>query len=499
MNKKIYLKDDKKYKIIRKKFCVFLKKIFSVVFGEKNKYDVKKIFRIEKKISESLLDYEDVIYIKNTYNIFNQHSCKEELSFDWNKFALALGFKHLPKNFIVENPAYLKNVFNFLQDWKKNEFEEFWIYQIIVVSSKYNSQLNKLFSDFFCEINKTPIYKNINTKKEALNNVEIYMNTYISKKYIDLFKNEKEISFTKKLAERYLDVLKKRLYENKWLHLDTRRRSIKKLQNMIAVIGYKSEWENDPDLEYSSVDAWENYTRFNEWSVNRDISLVGKRMLSRNVWLQSEEQNVFDVNAYYNSLENELIIPNAILQKPFVDIEKDMAYNLASIGTAIGHEMIHAFDDDGYCYDENRVYVEKGWWRESDMKEYQKKQNAIIKQYEDAGNADNLKLDGKLTLSENIADICGFLLTENVLLDYLTEKQIYGSRQDKYLKEFYINYAKNWRSNQSIKFFKKKIQEDEHSHSKYRVNCVLSNSKNFQRVFGIVPGDKMYFEPEEIW
>ena len=212
-----------------------------------------------------------------------------------------------------------------------------------------------------------------------------------------------------------------------------------------------------------------------------------------------EDQNVYDVNAYYNSLENELVFPNAILQPPFVDVEKDFAYNLASIGATIGHEMLHAFDDDGYYYDENGVYIENGWWRENDKKMYEVKQKKIVKQYEDAAKLDKLKIDGSLTLSENIADVGGFLLAEAVLIDYLNEKEIYGERQDKYLKEFYTSYARNWRSNKSIQVFKKSLREDEHSHSKYRVNCVLSNSKNFQRVFDIKPGDKMYFEPEDIW
>ena len=161
--------------------------------------------------------------------------------------------------------------------------------------------------------------------------------------------------------------------------------------------------------------------------------------------------------------------------------------------------MIHAFDDDGYYYDENGIYIPNGWWHKNDTSTYERKQKIIIKLYEDSAKLDNLKVDGKLTLTENIADIGGFLLTEDVLINYLNEKGIYGARQDKYLKEFYISYARNWRSNQNIKFFRKKLNEDEHSYSKYRVNCVLSNSKNFQRVFNINPGNGMYFEIEEIW
>lgn len=498
-NKKTYLSNETKYKSLRKMYISFLKNIFNIAFGKNHKYDVKKVLNLEKKLAEFLLSYEDVLYIKNTYNPFTQEKCVEELDLDWSKFSMGLGFKLPPRNLIVENTKYIKNTMKLLKTWTDDEWNHYWVYQIIINASKYHKKLFYSYIEFFDKVNKVPSKKTIDLKSIALLNVESYMNSHISKKYIELFKNEKEIEYTKKLIERFTHAFKKRLDENKWLHKETKNRSLKKLDNMIIVVGYKEKWEPDPDLDYSSVDSWENFILFNEWTTKRDINLVGKKIVSKNVWIKIEDQNVYDINAYYNSLENELIFPNAILQPPFVNVEKDMVYNLASIGTSIGHEMIHAFDDDGYYYDENGIYVPGGWWHENDTNAYERKQKTIIKLYEDAGKLDNLKVDAKLTLTENIADIGGFLLAEDVLINYLNEKGIYGVRQDKYLKEFYISYARNWRSNQKIKFFRKKLSEDEHSYSKYRVNCVLSNSKNFQRVFSVNPGDKMHFDIEEIW
>jgi predicted metalloendopeptidase len=499
LNKESYFSNNKKYKSLRKSYLAFLKNIFEVVFGKNHEYNINKVLNAEKALAEFLLSYEDVLYIKNTYNPFTQEKCEKELELDWHKFAKGLGFKSVPRDLIIENPKYIKNAMTLLKNWNNEDWKNYWVYQIIIVASKYHKKLFNIYVDFFNKVDKMPSKKTIDLKKIALLNVENYMNTHISKKYIELFKNEKEIAYTQKLISRFTHAFKKRLHENKWLHEDTKKRSLKKLDNMTIVVGYKEKWEPDPDLDYSSVDAWGNYISFNKWSTNRDINLVGKKNNSKNVWIPMEDQNVYDINAYYNSLENELIFPNAILQPPFVDVEKDMAYNLASIGTSIGHEMIHAFDDDGYYYDENGIYIPGGWWHENDTNAYEKKQKLIVTLYEDSAKLDNLKVDGKLTLTENIADIGGFLLTEDVLINYLNEKNIYGARQDKYLKEFYIGYARNWRSNQNIKFFRKKLNEDEHSYSKYRVNCVLSNSKNFQRVFNINPGDKMYFEMEEIW
>lgn len=499
MNKESYFSKDKKYRVLRRTYLAFLRKIFEIAFGKQHKYNVSSIFEIEKKLSDFLLPYKDVLYVKNTFNFYTGEKCFTETGLDWEKYSKAIGFKAIPKNVIIENPNYVKNVTKMLKAWNADDWKNYWVYQILIVASKYNKRLSQEFLHFFNKVNETSQVKTTDMKKVGLSNVETYMNTHISKKYIELFKNEREIDFTKKLVDRFKKVLKKRLLENSWLHSNTKNRSIKKLENMTIITGYKDFWEPDPDLDYSSTDGWENYSLFTKWSINKDILSVGKHIKSKNVWIQMEDQNVYDVNAYYNSLENELVFPNAILQKPFVDVENDFAYNLASIGATIGHEMLHAFDDDGCYYDENGVYIENGWWHENDKKTYEIKQKNIIKQYEDAAKLDKLKIDGSLTLTENIVDVGGFLLAEAVLIDYLNEKEIYGERQDKYLKEFYINYAANWRSNVSIKVFKKSLQDNEHSYSKYRVNCVLSNSKNFQRIFDVNPGDKMYFEPETLW
>jgi predicted metalloendopeptidase len=498
MNKDIYFSTSKKYRIIRKKYISFLKNIFQIAFGKNHQYNVNKIFETEKKIAELLMTQNEVLYVKNIYNAFNHEKCLKDLDLDWQKFSGALGFKIPPKKVIVENPKYVKHVMDLLKNWKDQDFHSYWIYQILITASKHHYKLFQEFNDFNGKLDNTQLVK-IDLQETALTNIKNYMNTHISKKYIELFKNEKEIAYATKIAERFIATFKRRINENNWLHSDTKKKSLQKLDNITFVVGYKPHWENDPKIEFSPTDSWENFRLFTQFSHDKDVNLVGKPPLPKNTWTKTEDQNVYDMNAYYISSENELILPNSILQPPFVDVEKDMTYNLATLGTTIGHEITHAFDDDGYYYDENGMYVPGGWWKEADMQSYKRKQEKIVEQYEKAGKQDNIKLDGNLTLTENIADIGGFLLAEEVLIEYLNEKQIYGEKQDKYLKEFYENFATLWRSNKNIKTYKKNANDDEHSYAKYRINSLMSNSKHFQRIFNIQKGDKMYLDITEIW
>jgi predicted metalloendopeptidase len=122
-----------------------------------------------------------------------------------------------------------------------------------------------------------------------------------------------------------------------------------------------------------------------------------------------------------------------------------------------------------------------------------------MKQYEFFAKRDGIIFDAKLSLGEDMADISGMAICSEYLRDFHQNNDEITPIRELSFKEFYVYYAKNWRSNQNINIFKKKTNEDEHSYSKYRVNCVLSNSKHFLRIFDVQPGDKMYFNEEEIW
>jgi putative endopeptidase len=291
---------------------------------------------------------------------------------------------------------------------------------------------------------------------------------------------------------------RERLLKNSWLHKKTIEMAVEKLDKMSMVVGYKNKWEKDPDCDFLPNDAWTNYTMYSSWLLNKAIGEYGKRSLPNTVWHRIEEMNVYDVNAFYNNIFNELIIPNAFLQPPFVDLDKNIAYNMAYIGTTIGHELTHAFDDHGCKYNADGMY--KNWWSPSDIKAYKKKQKMVIDQYENVARKDKLKLQGSLTLGENIADIGGFVLAEDTLEEILNESCIVGKEQDEYFKQFYYEYAKQWRTLIKKQLFKKALSNDVHSVAKYRVNCVLMRSERFKRIFSIEPTDGMWFlHNDTIW
>lgn len=351
-------------------------------------------------------------------------------------------------------------------------------------------------------------HKTCNPKKIALSNVTEIMNMEVNKLYMKYHKHEKEIEFVKKIMISIKNVFRKRLVRSTWLSSNTIDHILQKLDKINIVIGTKSTWDPDPDCDFTNDDSYGNFQKYKKWitaqKINKyfcdDKTNILEKYKDR--WNRNHGLNTYSVNACFNFDTNELFIPNAILQPPFIDINKSMTYNYANVCTLIGHELMHAFDDQGHKYDENGNFGGTGWWTKEDTKKYQEKQEKLIHFYENVAKKDHIVVSANITIGENIADIGGFLIAEEALVDYLIENKIYGEKQNIYLMEFYKYYAQYWQSIKKPQLYKNMNLLNPHSIAKYRVNCVLVTSDRFNKIYEIKKNDKMYlnhFEEYHIW
>jgi putative endopeptidase len=366
------------------------------------------------------------------------------------------------------------------------------------MASQFNSKLFQLRESVLSRFyNITP---EITKEKRALSFTKIICNSEINKQYLSLYKRVKERKYALRMIHIIKKVLKDRIGNNGWLHPATKRSAIEKLNAMKIVVGYNERFEEDPSLpDFSPNNGFRNLLLYNQKTMEKNIHRFGKHVPPATVWLRDTELNTFDVNAFYRINRNELILPNAILNHPFTDLKQSPAYNFAHLGTTIGHELMHAFDNDGYQYEKTGNY--KVWWTHEDRKKYNTKQESVKKQYEDFAKRDKYNIPADLNMGENIADISGFLIAEEALCKYLeveekaTKEMIIDS-----LRDFFFFYAKQWRSTMQVSGMRGKIDNNQHTIAKYRVNCVLSRSKRFQEIYGIQKEDGMYYDTtDEIW
>ena len=193
----------------------------------------------------------------------------------------------------------------------------------------------------------------------------------------------------------------------------------------------------------------------------------------------------YRVNSYYEAIHNEIVLPAGILQPPYFDINADNSLNYGGIGTIIGHELTHGFDDTGKQF--NEYGIMKNWWKKSNSEIYNKKVKLLIEQY-DNYKLYNQTVNGKLTISENIADLEGF----KVAFDAFLKLKNYSVDNLSPEKRFFIMFAISWRSKLTKKSTLLKLLYDTHSPPKIRVNCVLSNISEFYKEYNVHKEDELY-------
>ena len=455
------------------KYKQFLETLFSCIFGGKHSFDVTKVIEIEQYLSKYLYSPSEPRTNEKIYNVFHQSSSMNKLNFDWNKYSSFLGFQKIPKNFVVENPIYLKEVINLLKDkWNSNDIFVYYLSNILFLASKFHTKLYELVLNYYIIDKKI---KKSSQKDRGYQFITDVFNTTINKEYLKHYENKKEIKLTKEIIHKIMITFISRLKHNKWLSSDTIQKALLKCNHMKVTIGKKKNWMDDPNISYLDYDVMDNYEKIISWKLKDLIKNYYKPIPVKDTWLKGIDMNTYEINAEYNINKNEIIIPNAILQPPFVNVKKSFAYNMGTIGILLGHELSHAFDNQGSLFDDKGSY--KRWWKREDYEKYGVIQNKIKDFILNMANEDHYKVNPSLTLGENIADISGFQIVEETFINDLIERKIYGTEQEKYLNEFYVSYAKIWRAVIHPKMMKKLYKVDVHSFAKYRVNSSLAFSK----------------------
>ncbi len=299
-----------------------------------------------------------------------------------------------------------------------------------------------------------------------------------------------------KLVDDLFDVYERRIKELDWMTPQTKKKAIVKLRAMGRKIGYPSKWKTYGGLVVKPNDLVGNIFRGNAFWHAREMRKLAKRKVDRTEWHMSPQT----VNAYCSFEMNEIVFPAAILQPPFFDLSGDSSINYGAIGSVIGHEMTHAFDDQGSKFDAkgNR----KTWWTPKDRKKFEKKAKVVVNQFNQYKVAPDLHVNGELTQGENIADLGGLSIAYDALMESLKRtgrKDISGLTPE---QRFFLGWALFERENTRPEFLKMIVITDPHSPSQFRINGPISNSPEFYTAFGVKKGDKLYRDPKQrakIW
>ena len=269
-----------------------------------------------------------------------------------------------------------------------------------------------------------------------------------------------------------------------WMSDVTKQHALEKLNAIANKIGYPDRWRDYSALNITRDDELGNVLRAREFEFNRQLAKIGKPV-DRGEWQMTPPT----VNAYYDPQKNDINFPAGILQPPFFDPKSDDAPNYGDTGSTIGHELTHGFDDEGRQFDAQGNL--RDWWTPEDSKQFAERAECISNQYSQYVIIDDIKINGKLTLGEDVADLGGTILAYMAWKEQIKDQKLEPLEGFTPEQRFFIGYAQDWCGNIRDESKRLRATVDPHSPDKYRTNGVVSNMPQFQEAFHCKAGSPM--------
>lgn len=307
------------------------------------------------------------------------------------------------------------------------------------------------------------------------------------------------------LVQNLLGAYRESFTNLEWMSDETKQKALDKLGTFVPKIGYPEHPRDYTGIQISRDKTLvENLEASSEFDVEWEFSKLGKEV-DRSEWLMTPQT----VNAYYYPSWNEIVFPAAILQPPFFNPEADDAVNYAGIGAVIGHEIGHGFDDQGSQFD--GAGEVKNWWTDHDRAEFTKRADSLIEQYGEyspAALGDEHKVNGALTVGENIGDLGGLTIAWRAWLKALEDQGIMDVKDSPEVdgltgpERFFTSWARIWRQKSRDDYAMQLLAVDPHSPNEFRTNGVVANMDEFVECYDVQPGDGLWIDPDDrvrIW
>ncbi len=488
-----YLQIDDRMKETREKYLQHIANMFKLISvddASAKKY-AQAVLAIETSLAKNSRSRVELRDPEKNYNKMKLDALvKAAPGFNWSLFFKSAGLKN-PGDINVSQPEFFKALGELVKNTPIEDLKVYLKWGVLKNSASYLSSafVNERFEFFSKYLNGAKVLSE--RWKRVLQTVDNGLGEIVGQLYV-------KDNFPPEAKQRALSIVKnliaamgERIKGLDWMSAATKEQALKKLSTITIKIGYPDKWIDYSSLNIKDDSYYANVVRASNFSSLRTLKDVGKKV-DKKKWLMTPQT----VNAYYNPSTNEIAFPAGILQHPFFDKDADDAINYGAMGAVIGHEITHGFDDQGRQYDLQGNL--RDWWTKEDNDKFKERSKGLISQYNNFAVIDTFKVNGELTLGENIADLGG--LTVSLQAFRKTEQYKKNEKIDGYtpLQRFYLSWAQVWRNNIREETAKMYLKIDVHSPAKARVNQPLKNLPDFFEAFDIKPGDPMRLDDKEI-
>ena len=417
---------------------------------------------------------------------------KDFSGINWIGYRDALGY---PQDIDMVDVNQLEPLHEVEKVLAETSVEDLKAYMEIKVVKAYSSFLSDAFTDRSFEASKSisGVQEQEPRWKRAVSVISGNLGETIGKLYVAEYFPETSKQRVYRLVKDLQKAFEERLTENTWMSDSTKAKALEKLHAIHINVGYPDKWE---DMEKfvdirEDQNLIENFIRIDQETRAANI---------RKHWRQPVDKTRMactpqTVNAFYNPMFNSINFPAAILQPPFFDPESDYVSNYGAVGTVIGHEMSHGFDDQGCQFDKDGNLI--NWWAPEDKAKYDERTKVLADWFSEQEALPGLKVNGQKTLGENIGDNGGIQVAYRAFEDRMKQEPLEAKEGFTPAQRFYLAYARIWASNVTPEFLAYIVNSDVHSPHMFRVNAALPMIDSWYDAFNIQPTDKMFIPKEK--
>lgn len=489
--KEYYLNSDSATVAIRnayKDYIVRMMQLFDYT-EEQAKSLMQNVMEVETSlavISKSRTELRDVEANYNKVTIYDFERDYPNVSLRRYLNAQGVDDKYF-EYLIVGQPAFFTGLNTLLGSLPTDALRDYMIWHYVSSATPYLSdEVRAVRFDFFGRVMRGQKEDHPRWKR-ATDIVESCLGQALGRMYVERYFSPEAKARMSQLVENLRVSLGQRIDAQAWMSDETKRNAHAKLDAFAVKIGYPDEWRDYSPLTIDpNLSLYENIMACDEADQRDELNRTLGKPVDRKRWYMTPQT----VNAYYNPTTNEICFPAGILQYPFFDMQADDAFNYGGIGTVIGHEMTHGFDDQGSHFDSRGNMND--WWTADDRKNFDHRGDGYADFFSSIEVLPGLKGNGRLTLGENLADHGGLMVSFNAFKNATKAAPL--SKKDGFTPEqrFFLAYAGLWAQNITDAEIRSRVLNDPHSLGRWRVNGALMHIDTFYKAFNIKAGSPMF-------
>ncbi|KRB36795.1 M13 family metallopeptidase [Microbacterium sp. Root180] len=459
-----------------------------------------RIFAIETELATHHWDNVKSRDAVATYNLKPWSEVRELAGVDLDPWVAGVAPGH-PDAFAEVNvyqPSFVEGLGSLLTEERLEDWKAWLRWSIVHSAAAFLSDdfVDENFAFYGTQLTGVPV--NRERWKRGVGLAEAAMGEAIGRVYVERHFPPAAKEAMDELVANLIEAYRQSITDLEWMSPETRARALAKLDAFTPKIGYPVAWKDYATLEVDAADLVGNVHRAHVWEHDRQLAKVGQP-IDRDEWYMTPQT----VNAYYNPLMNEIVFPAAILQHPFFEADRDAAANYGGIGAVIGHEIGHGFDDQGSRFDGDGSL--RDWWTDGDRAAFEERTKNLIAQYDaltPEGLGEDYKVNGSLTIGENIGDLGGLgiaLKAYELSLGGAEAPVIDGFTG---VQRLLLSWGQIWQQKGRDAETIRLLTIDPHSPNEFRCNQIVRNIDAFYDAFDVSPSDALWLDKEQrvtIW